>query len=1032
MKFNLFLLALIILPLECERANYTNPVIKVESPDPFVIKGHDNYYYLFTSDEKIYRSRDLVNWNFHGKAFENTTSRPSFINTGNTYWNPCITKQNSSYILYFSLSNGGNDNGIGVATSSNPGGPFNIMNGNGKLFINKEIDVDKSINPRYIEDAGNKYIIFGYKNGIYGIELSSNGTSVKNIKNKFKLAGDVFELPFIYKRNNYYYLFASIGECCLKKLSNNNQQIVFGRADTFKGPYMSQNKGDMLNNAYEVLIGKNNIYYSAGSISIINDTEKTWIIYHAIIIGNGTYNGTRYSCIDELKWDSDDWPYIDGNSPSNERKVGPIILTDADTSLEKSNILTDVDTSFEKSNILSDIDTSFEKSNILSDIDTSFEKSNILTNDDTSFESIYKDDINQSKYIYNNNTSSSKIMNISEYIQYLIECTYSNYSYYNVTNGQDLEIEVGENILFTLTTTDNQKNKDYINKTTINLGECEKSLKKENDIQLNNSLYMIKIDIKEEGMKIPKIEYIICYPLDNDKLIPLNLSVCQNTNINISIPVKISKDINKYNINSNYYNDICSKATSNSKTDITLSDRKNEFIYENMTLCEENCDLIEYNYTIEKAKCSCNIKKSMTPLIETVKFDKKKLLKNIADITNIINIKVVKCYKSVFIGKNLVKNYGFFIFIVILILYFVTLFLFSFKYYFSLKKEIQNITEAKIIIFKPEKKGSKGFDINIRKINKKSKTRSKRESSKKINIKKDKKDIYMYPPSKNKKKGKNNQNLYINSNILIMPVASKSKSFVSNRDILPFSMNKKQLENKYIKIMKYTNNELNLLTYEEALIYDKRTFFEFYKSLLIGGHLFLFSFYINSRDYNSKIIKMFLFFFHFSIYFTVNALFFNDDTIHEIYIDEGTYNFLYQLSQIIYSTLISAVINIFIKFLSLSDRNISVLKLEKGIKNIKTKFNGLIRTLKIKFIFFFVVSFIILLLCMFYISCFCGIYVNSQSHLIIDTIISFIISLIYPFGLYLIPGMFRIPALRAKIKNKHYIYNISKFIKILI
>ena len=54
MKFDLFLLALIILPLECERANYTNPVIKVESPDPFVIKGHDNYYYLFTSDEKIF------------------------------------------------------------------------------------------------------------------------------------------------------------------------------------------------------------------------------------------------------------------------------------------------------------------------------------------------------------------------------------------------------------------------------------------------------------------------------------------------------------------------------------------------------------------------------------------------------------------------------------------------------------------------------------------------------------------------------------------------------------------------------------------------------------------------------------------------------------------------------------------------------------------------------------------------------------------------------------------------------------------
>ena len=115
----------------------------------------------------------------------------------------------------------------------------------------------------------------------------------------------------------------------------------------------------------EVLISKNNIYYSAGSISIINDTEKTWIIYHAIITGKATYNGTRYACIDELKWDSEDWPYIDGKSPSNERKVGPIILTDVDTSLEKSNILTDIDTSFEKSDIFTDVDTSFEKSNLI-------------------------------------------------------------------------------------------------------------------------------------------------------------------------------------------------------------------------------------------------------------------------------------------------------------------------------------------------------------------------------------------------------------------------------------------------------------------------------------------------------------------------------------------------------------------------------------------------------------------------------------------------------------------------------------------
>ena len=53
-------------------------------------------------------------------------------------------------------------------------------------------------------------------------------------------------------------------------------------------------------------------------------------------------------------------------------------------------------------------------------------------------------------------------------------------------------------------------------------------------------------------------------------------------------------------------------------------------------------------------------------------------------------------------------------------------------------------------------------------------------------------------------------------------------------------------------------------------------------------------------------------------------------------------------------------------------------------------------------------------------------------HLIKDSFLSFTLSLIYPFGLYLIPGIFRIPALRATLKNKNYIYKISQFIKMLI
>ena len=82
--------------------------------------------------------------------------------------------------------------------------------------------------------------------------------------------------------------------------------------------------------------------------------------------------------------------------------------------------------------------------------------------------------------------------------------------------------------------------------------------------------------------------------------------------------------------------------------------------------------------------------------------------------------------------------------------------------------------------------------------------------------------------------------------------------------------------------MKYTDDEINTLSYELAKQNDKRTFSEYYISLLKTKHNLIFTFFYNN-DYNSKIIKMNIFFIGFSIHYIVNALFFNDDTMHKLY-----------------------------------------------------------------------------------------------------------------------------------------------------
>ena len=229
--------------------------------------------------------------------------------------------------------------------------------------------------------------------------------------------------------------------------------------------------------------------------------------------------------------------------------------------------------------------------------------------------------------------------------------------------------------------------------------------------------------------------------------------------------------------------------------------------------------------------------------------------------------------------------------------------------------------------------------------------------------------------------------------------------------------------------MKYNDLELNSLEYKKAILYDKRTFTEYYFSLLKINHLLIFSFYCNNNDYNPQVIKSFLFFFYFAMDFTINALFFSDDTMHQIYVDEGSYNFLYQLPQIIYSSLISAIINFTIKYLSSPEKEVIEIKNVKSKKNIDSKANKNIKCIKIKFVLFFIISFLLLSFFTFYITCFCGVYINTQVHLIKDSVFSFSLSMIYPFGIFFIPCILRKFSLSDKNKDRECVYKLSQFVQ---
>ena len=601
---------------------------------------------------------------------------------------------------------------------------------------------------------------------------------------------------------------------------------------------------------------------------------------------------------------------------------------------------------------------------------------------------------------------------------------FNSLNFTDLTTGEDKQI-IEDDLLFVFTSTTNQKLNEDKNNITMDLGECEYLLKKDYNVSINDSLYILQIISEEEGMRIPKIEYEVYYPLySSNNLTKLNLSSCKDTKIEISIAVKINDTLDKHNSSSGYYNNICYKTTSESGTDISLKDRRNEFVDNNMTLCEENCELIDYNYEKGKAKCSCDVKLSI-PENYDFKFDKKDFFKSFIDIKNIANINILKCYKDVLEGKNLAKNYGFYIITFILLFYFITLNFFWIKSFDNLKKDIKNMIHILKNIKEENNVEEKKEERIIKKSEKQKKRKKKNnkgydyydnnDNNKQIELKFKKSKI-------ENKKGRKSKNF----NKEITPnVEYKSIKMINKKEITEL----KDVKDAYTKeLMEQKDFELNSLDYEEAIKLDHRSLFQFYISLIKNNHPLIFSFAC-INDYNPRIIKIFLFLFSFSLDFTINALFFNDDTMHKIYEDKGKFNFLYQIPQILYSTLISKFIDTLIKYLALSQDNFVDLKQEDK-KNLNKKYREkFIRTLKIKFILFFLITFIILGFFWYYITCFCGIYINTQIHLISDSLISLITSFFYPFIMLLVPGIFRISSIRVKKPTRKFLYKFSSIIE---
>jgi hypothetical protein len=256
----------------------------------------------------------------------------------------------------------------------------------------------------------------------------------------------------------------------------------------------------------------------------------------------------------------------------------------------------------------------------------------------------------------------------------------------------------------------------------------------------------------------------------------------------------------------------------------------------------------------------------------------------------------------------------------------------------------------------------------------------------------------------------------------------KGNNVIKNKKIV---MSIPSFNKKYYKFLNFNDFELNTLEYKEALIIDKRSYWKYYISLIRTKHPIIFTF-LSPKDFNITVIKICLLLLSFAINYALNTFFFDFSIIHNIYKDQGEYNFSYLFPITFQAFIISYYITIIVKFLVLSERNILVIKNQKTVKESKDKEQSVERCLIIKNICYFIISVAFLVFFWYYLAAFCAVYQNSQIYVIENTFISFLLTLLFPFITNLIPGIFRLIALKDKKKDSKVLYTISKITQIIL
>ena len=327
MKRLLISLSIIIFPLFISVAqkpydapSAANPFIPGYFADPTIRKFGDTYYLYATTDgtgngygpAQVWVSKDFVNWKNMVMNWPTTE----------VVWAPDVVQQPDGTFRYYYCE----PCNINIGESTSPVGPWkNILGKDDAVmvpdrYVHNVITLDPQL---FRDDDGAEYLYFttwgiykGFGCGVAKLKthpqplplMEGNSARFWREDNPFPIAADeffsekrlipntelkdIFEAPFVFKRNGIYYFTYSSGSC---------------HDHTYRVQYATSTTGPMGPFEYKGCILETNAdqtVHGPGHHSILEQDGKYYIVYHRHNLPRSVHGFNRQVCIDEMKFDA--------------------------------------------------------------------------------------------------------------------------------------------------------------------------------------------------------------------------------------------------------------------------------------------------------------------------------------------------------------------------------------------------------------------------------------------------------------------------------------------------------------------------------------------------------------------------------------------------------------------------------------------------------------------------------------------------------------------------------------------------------